>query len=46
MTLKNTGGCNFKSELAPWPDGIKVRVNGSVFKSPWRTIQIARKLSV
>ncbi len=43
MTLKNTGGCNFKSELAPWPDGIKVRVNGSVFKSPWRTIQIAPK---
>ena len=20
MTLKNTGNCNFKSELAPWPD--------------------------
>lgn len=43
MTLKNTGGCNFKSELVPWPDGIKVRVNGGVFKSPWRTIQIASK---
>ena len=43
MTLKNTGGCNLKSELAPWPDGIKVRVNGGVFKSPWRTIQIAPK---
>ena len=43
MTLKNTGGCNFKSELASWPDGIKVRVNGGVFKSPWRTIQIAPK---
>ena len=43
MTLKNTGGCNFKSELAPWPDGIKARVNGGSFKTPWRTIQITPK---
>ena len=43
MTLKNTGNCNFKSELAPWPDGIKARFNGGSFKTPWRTIQIAPK---
>ena len=41
MTLKNTGECNFKSELAPWPDGIKARIAGGSFKTPWRTIQIA-----
>ena len=43
MTLKNTGNCNFKSELAPWPDGIKARFNVGSFKTPWRTIQIAPK---
>lgn len=43
MTLKNAGDCNFKSELAPWPDGIKVRIAGGSFKTPWRTIQIAPK---
>lgn len=40
MTLKSTGNREFKSELAPWPDGIKARVNGD-FRTPWRTIQIA-----
>lgn len=43
MTLKNEGGCLFKSELAPWPDGIKVRIAGGNFRTPWRTIQIAPK---
>lgn len=41
MTLKNVGDCQFKSELAPWPDGIKARMTGNSFKTPWRTLQIA-----
>ncbi|MBV6644282.1 MAG: glycoside hydrolase family 97 protein [Cyclobacteriaceae bacterium] len=28
-----------KSDLVPWPDGIKVKAN-TPFKTPWRTIQI------
>lgn len=43
MTLKNAGGRQFKSELAPWPDGIKARFAGNCFETPWRTIQIASK---
>ncbi|MCD8184233.1 MAG: glycoside hydrolase family 97 protein [Bacteroides sp.] len=43
MTLKNVGDRQFKSELAPWPDGIKARIAGGSFKTPWRTIQIAPK---
>lgn len=43
MTLKNVGGRQFKSELAPWPDGIKARMGGDSFKTPWRTLQIAPK---
>lgn len=41
MTLKNVGDKQFKSELAPWPDGIKARMAGNSFKPPWRTLQIA-----
>lgn len=41
MTLKNVGDKQFKSELAPWPDGIKARMAGNSFKTPWRTLQIA-----
>lgn len=41
MTLENVGDCQFKSELAPWPDGIKARIPGNYFKTPWRTLQIA-----
>ena len=43
MTLQNTGGCGFKSELAPWPDGIKAKIEGGSFNTPWRTVQIASK---
>lgn len=43
MTLTHTDGCGFKSELAPWPDGIKARFNGNTFQTPWRTMQIARE---
>ncbi len=41
MTLNNVGGTCFKASLAPWPDGVKVRVSGGRFKTPWRTIQLA-----
>ncbi|MDE5677045.1 glycoside hydrolase family 97 protein [Phocaeicola sp.] len=41
MTLKQTKGCHFKSELASWPDGVKARFAGSDFVTPWRSIQIA-----
>ena len=43
MTLKQTHGCNFKSELASWSDGVKARFSGGNFNTPWRTIQIAPK---
>lgn len=43
MTLKHTEGCSFKSELAPWPDGVKARFAGGEFVTPWRSIQIAPK---
>jgi alpha-glucosidase len=44
MTLKPVPGKNytFKSELVPWPDGIKVKAS-IPHKTPWRTIQIATK---
>ena len=41
MTLKHTEGCSFKSDLAPWPDGVKARFAGGTFTTPWRSIQIA-----
>ncbi|MBV6644642.1 MAG: glycoside hydrolase family 97 protein [Cyclobacteriaceae bacterium] len=41
MTLKHdTGSTLLKSELAPWPDGVKVRAVLPM-KSPWRTIQLS-----
>lgn len=43
MTLKQTHGCSFKSELASWPDGVKARFAGESFQTPWRTLQIAPK---
>lgn len=42
MTLLKSDRTSFKSELAPWPDGVKARM-GNRFKTPWRTIQIAKK---
>lgn len=41
MTLLRNGD-ELKSELAPWPDGVKVRKGGE-FTSPWRTVQIGRR---
>ncbi len=43
MTLQQTEGTGFKSNLAPWPDGVKARFAGGTFQTPWRTIQIASK---
>ena len=43
MTLKQTEVCNFKSELAPWPDGIKARFAKGNVTTPWRTIQITKE---
>ncbi len=42
MTLVNTTGTQLKSDLVPWSDGVKVRVNDT-FTSSWRTIQIGEK---
>ena len=43
MSLKQTEVCNFKSELAPWPDGIKARFAKGNVTTPWRTIQITKE---
>lgn len=40
MTLHKDGHTCFKSHLAEWPDKIKARM-GSVFTTPWRTLQVA-----
>lgn len=39
MALERSKGLTFESHLAPWPDGSKVKLEGSLV-SPWRTIQI------
>lgn len=33
----------FKSTLAPWPDGIKARFKGGKFTTSWRTCQLAQE---
>lgn len=43
MTLTQTGTRVLKATLASWPDGIKARVQGNCFQTPWRTVQIADK---
>lgn len=40
MSLEKSHGTTFKANLAPGPDGVKVRQEGA-FVTPWRTIQIA-----
>ncbi|MEQ8472149.1 MAG: glycoside hydrolase family 97 protein [Marinoscillum sp.] len=35
---------DLKSDLVPWPDGVKVKTTAPM-KSPWRTIQVSDKLS-
>ncbi len=43
MTLLQTTGTAFKSNLAHWPDGVKARFDSGTFKTPWRTIQVAQE---
>lgn len=43
MTLKRSDSLCFQAALAPWPDGVKARFAGGEFKTPWRTVQIARE---
>ena len=40
MTLAPDRNGGLKCDLAPWPDGIKVKTEAP-FKTPWRTIQLA-----
>ena len=42
MTLYGNKTNTLKSDLVPWQDGIKVKAKEG-FKTPWRTIQIAKK---
>jgi len=42
MTLLKTDSLTFKSNLAPWSDGTKVKTEGS-FVSPWRVVVISDK---
>ncbi len=44
MTLKQDSlyRTHFECDLAPWPDGIKVKAT-TPFQTPWRTIQIAER---
>lgn len=41
MTLDQQRPGTLKANLTPWSDGIRVKTQGA-FKSPWRTIQIAK----
>lgn len=41
MTLVASPDGEVECDLAPWPDGIKVKTKAP-FKTPWRTIQIAK----
>lgn len=41
-TLAHTSGTSLKTDLVPWADGVKVRTT-KAFKTPWRTLQIAKK---
>lgn len=41
MTVVNSGGNHFKSNLVPWPDGIKVKTKAPML-SPWRTLTITK----
>ncbi len=40
MSLQRLRPGNFKAQLSPWSDGVRVKTEAP-FKSPWRTIQIA-----
>jgi alpha-glucosidase len=40
--LVRSNGHSLKSFLAPWPDGIAVKLKTRSFNTPWRTIQISK----
>lgn len=42
MTLLKTKGNQYKSELVPWADGVKVYAE-TPFNTPWRTIMVGIK---
>ena len=42
MTLLKTGDKQYKSDLVPWADGVKVYAE-TPFKTPWRTIIVGEK---
>ena len=42
MTLLKTKGNQYKSELVPWADGVKVYAE-TPFNTPWRTIIVGKK---
>jgi alpha-glucosidase len=42
MTLLKTTGNQYKSELVPWADGVKVYAE-TPFETPWRTIIVGAK---
>ncbi|GEP51265.1 alpha-glucosidase [Flavobacterium noncentrifugens] len=42
MTLSKSGNKQYKSELVPWKDGVKVYAEAP-FQTPWRTIIIGEK---
>lgn len=42
MTLLKTRGNQYKSELVPWADGVKVYAE-TPFSTPWRTVMVGTK---
>ena len=42
MTLSKSGNNQYKSELVPWKDGVKVYAE-TPFQTPWRTIIVGEK---
>jgi len=42
MTLSKSGNNQYKSELVPWKDGVKVYTEAP-FQTPWRTIVVGEK---
>lgn len=42
MTLKRNKATGFKSDLTPWPDGVKAKKRNQ-FSTSWRTLQIGDK---
>lgn len=40
VKAKEAGPFTYEADLAPWPDGVKVK-NKIPFKTPWRTLQVS-----